>query len=315
MPGFRQVHTPQWRAFFIRNGFPDVTALAAGVEGAIYRLGEGTVAKVWSRRGKPALELRQRFYADVARAGLPFATPVILRVEEVEGIAVTFEQELHGEQLQARLAFEDRELDPAAVGCVLVVLRELAAVAGTATMRELPVLDEDRSFWAGTEDFPAALSALLERRVAVCGDLWRAHLPDFDRRFSRILVALTVLEQVPTTVIHGDLFGENILVGGAVQPLAVLDFGFLSTTGDPRLDAGITAAIMNMYGPHAPAIADTLTCRFAAELGYPVEVLLVYQAAYAVATGNAFTPDGNDGHFRWCVAQLTRGEVAAALDL
>ncbi|MGH3767993.1 MAG: hypothetical protein ACRDTX_23075 [Pseudonocardiaceae bacterium] len=72
---------------------------------------------------------------------------------------------------------------------------------------------------------------------------------------------------------------------------------------------------MNMYGPHAPAIATILTDRFAAELGYPVEVLLIYRAAYAVATSNIFAPDGRDGHFRWCVAQLTRAEVTAALEL
>jgi hypothetical protein len=94
-----------------------------------------------------------------------------------------------------------------------------------------------------------------------------------------------------------------------------MDFGFLSTVGDPRLDASITAVIMNMYGPHAAAIADTLTDRFVAELGYLVEVLLIYQAAYAIVTSNVFTPDGSDGHFPWCVAQLTRAEVTAALGL
>ena len=44
-------------------------------------------------------------------------------------------------------------------------------------------------------------------------------------------------------------------------------------------------------------------------------MLLIYQAAYAVATSNVFTPNGSDGHFPWCVAQLTRVEVTAAVDL
>jgi hypothetical protein len=80
--------------------------------------------------------------------------------------------------------------------------------------------------------------------------------------------------------------------------VSVLDFGFLSTAGDPRLDASITAATMNMYGPHAPAITAAVTDRFAAELGYSVEAMLIYRAAYAVATSNAFTPDGSEGTFR-----------------
>jgi aminoglycoside phosphotransferase (APT) family kinase protein len=236
-------------------------------------------------------------------------------VEEIDGVAVTFEWELHGEPLQKRLAFEDRELDPATVDCVVEVVRALAGVPGMDNMRQLPVLDEDRLFWAGANNFPTALIALLERRVSCFGDLLRAHVPDFDRLYSRLLKKLAALDRVPTNVVHGDLFGENILVDEAVRPRAVLDFGFLSTAGDLRLDASITAVIMNMYGPHAKAIADTLTDRFAAELGYPVEVLLIYRAAYAVATSNVFTADGSDGHFPWCVAQLTRAEVTAALDL
>ncbi len=43
------------------------------------------------------------------------------------------------------------------------------------------------------------------------------------------------------------------------RPLAVPDFGFLTTAGDPRLDA----AIMNMDGPHAPAITGAFTAQLA----------------------------------------------------
>jgi hypothetical protein len=80
---FRQAHSQEWLDHFARIGHPAARPLAAGVEGAVYRLGDGTVAKVWGRRGIPELLLWQAFYADVAAGGLPFATPLILRVEEV----------------------------------------------------------------------------------------------------------------------------------------------------------------------------------------------------------------------------------------
>lgn len=68
-----------------------------------------------------------------------------------------------------------------------------------------------------------------------------------------------------------------------------------------------------MYGPHAAGITSALTAQIAADLGYPADTLLIYQAAYAVATSNAFTPDGSDGHFAWCIAQLARADVSAAI--
>ena len=68
-----------------------------------------------------------------------------------------------------------------------------------------------------------------------------------------------------------------------------------------------------MYGPHAPAINGALTAQLARDLGYPSDVLLTYQAAYAVATSNAFTPDGSDGHFAWCIRQLRRPDITAIM--
>lgn len=315
MSGFLQVHTPEWLKYFSDRGYPDVKPLGAGVEGAIYLLEDGTIAKVWGHKRQPELVRMKKFYADVKLAGLPFSTPETLDVEVIDGLAVTFERRLSGEPLQGRLDFEDRSLDAATINCVIDVLRALRGVPATDNMRQMPVLDEDRPFWSGTDDFRIALISLLERRVARFGDLLRRYIPDFDHRFSRITEKLSALDRIPATVIHGDLFGENILVNEEVRPQAVLDFGFLSTAGDPRLDASITAVIMNMYGPHSSAIADTLTAKFAAELGYPEEVLLIYRAAYAVATSNAFTPDGSDGHFPWCVAQLTGKAVSSALEL
>jgi aminoglycoside phosphotransferase (APT) family kinase protein len=299
---FRQAHSPEWLDHFARLGYPDARPLAAGVEGAVYRLGGGTVAKVWGRRRRSELLLWQAFYADLAASGLPFATPVITRVEEVAGRAVTLERELPGTVLAEGV--DGVGVEPAVVESMIAVLRALADVPGTPAMRAVPVLDEGRSF-RGDEDFPTALIAVLERRVARSGAVLRARVPDFDRRHAAVVAGLERLDRRPETVLHGDLFAGNVLGDAAGRPVAVLDFGFLSGAGDPRFDAGVTAGITNMYGPNAAAITASLTARFAAELGHSEAVLRLYRAAYAIATSTAFTSDGSDGHFAWCVHRLT----------
>jgi aminoglycoside phosphotransferase (APT) family kinase protein len=315
MPDFTQVHSQGWLKYFADSGFPDVRPLAAGVEGAIYDLADGMVAKVWGQRQVAELQAMQKFYADVAAAGLPFRTPEILAVEQVDGQAVTRERKLPGQPLQARLSPGDCTPEPAATRCIIDVLRALAGVRATISMRRLAVLDEDHAFWAGADTFQTALLALLDRRVRRFGDVIGSRLRGFDRIYASLQDRLAVLAGPADTVIHGDLFAGNILAEENGHPLAVLDFGFLTTAGDPRFDAAVAANIMNMYAPDSQTIARELTARVAAELSYQPEVLLTYQAAYAVATSNAFTPDGTDGHFDWCIAQLRRDEVLTALGI
>lgn len=314
MPEFVLNHTQQWLDHFASKGHAP-KPLAAGVEGAIYDLGDDLIAKVWRERRTSELERMRILYADVAAADLPFGTPEIVRVEQVDGTSVTYERKLPGEPLQHRLSLDDCEIGPAATRCVVDVLRALATVPATTGMRQLPVLGEDQPLRASADTFQAALLGLISRRVNRFGPVIRGQLPDLDRRCTALQERLATIGACPETVIHGDLFGGNILVDEQARPLAVLDFGFLTTSGDRRFDAAITASIMNMYGPHALAITQELTAQFAQDLGYPIEVLLIYQAAYAVATSNAFTPDGSDGHFAWCIAQLRRADISEALGL
>ena len=49
MPEFVQAHSQHWADYFAGQGH-DVRQLAAGVEGAVYDLGDGRVAKVWRDR-------------------------------------------------------------------------------------------------------------------------------------------------------------------------------------------------------------------------------------------------------------------------
>jgi hypothetical protein len=304
---FRQAHSQGWLDHFARLGYPAARPLAAGVEGAVYHLGDGLVAKVWGRRRVSELLLWQDFYADVAASGLSFATPVVLRVEEIDGRGVTLERELPGTPLL--IDADSSTVDTGVVESIIAVLQELATVPSTAAMRRLPVLDEDSAFRRDGDDFPTALIALLDRRTARSRDVLRARVADFDRRYAVVVALLGQLDRTPDTVVHGDLFADNVLADATGRPAAVLDFGFLSGAGDPRFDAAVTAGIMNMYGPHAAAITESLTERLATALGYSTDVLRLYRAAYAIATSTAFTPDGTDGHFAWCARQLTTSSL------
>ena len=310
----RQQHTADWIRYFADRGHADARPLAAGVEGAVYRLGDGTVGKVWSGRRPVGLDVMRRVYEDIAgqAVSLPFATPEILAVEEHEGVLVTYERELGGVPLRADSAVvaPGRELPARETDALLTVLRGLAAVPGTEAMRRLVVQGDDRPLWEGHTRFPDALADLVGRAVRRHGDLLAAHVPDLAAVVSRTTESLVALpDSQAVTVVHGDLVPPNVLVDDTNSPTAVLDFGFFTTAGDPAFEAAVAAAVWDMYGPYAERHTVALTRLFAEEFRYSPDMLVLYQRAYALATYDLFSLDGGDGHFRWCVGVLGRGSL------
>ncbi|MCW2873178.1 aminoglycoside phosphotransferase family protein [Actinacidiphila oryziradicis] len=313
MTDARRISIEERLRHFVDAGHPDAEPLEAAVEGSAYRLGDGTAARFWDNRRVADLVRMQQFYAEAA-ARLPLPTPEILAVEDVDGLPVTVERELSGEPLHRFLSPEEPEPLPEAVSCLVEVLGTLANATDTDYLRQLPVLDEDRPLWEGQESFAAALAALLERRAERSRDALSKHVDAFDRRSAQVLEKLRALGDTPRAAVHGDLFPENILVDEDLRPTAVVDFGFLSTAGDPRFDAAVSAAIFTTSGPYAQNTADVLTARFADEFDYSLEHLLLYRAAYALATSDAFAGEGSDDHLRWCASVLNAPAVTAALE-
>ncbi|MFF7789817.1 phosphotransferase [Streptomyces sp. NPDC007991] len=303
-----------WLAYFADRGHTGVRRIGAGVEGVVYRLGEGRTAKVWTGRPPAGLDLTRQVYADIARHHLPFSTPEIFGVEDHEGVLVTYERELPGGSMRADSAHAayERELPTRHNDALLSVLRGLASVPGTDAMRQLTVQGDDRPLWRDHDCFRDALAALVARAAARHGAALAACVPDFAAGVERTRKALRSLPDAPVTVIHGDLVPPNIHIDAAGRPVAVLDFGFYTTAGDPAFEAAVTAAIWDMYGPHAEEHTAELTRLFARELGYPPATLTAYQAAYALTTYDLFGMDDRDGHFRWCAQQLRRNAVFSA---
>lgn len=297
----------RWPQYFAERGHSGARRLAAGVEGTVYRLDGGIVAKVWNGRTPTDLDLRRELYTDLARHPLPFATPQILDIAEHDRVLITYERELCGAPLRPDSAVaptREPELPGSQTDAVLTVLRALARVPATSAMRRLTVQGDDRPLWRGHVRFPDALAALVHRATRRHGELLATRVPDLSVKVDRTVAELQALPDSAVGVIHGDLVPPNIHVNDTGQPVAVLDFGFFTTAGDPGFEAAVTAVIWDMYGPHARHHAAALTGLFAESLGYSVQTMALYQAAYALTTYDLFTADGSDGHFRWCAALL-----------
>jgi hypothetical protein len=295
--------------FFEQYAEGPIELIGQGMEGAVYDLGGDLVGKVWFNRSAAEIQPLQSFLEELAAQKVPFRTPAIQAIDEVEGRAVSVEAKLSGTPLQAAvetgLISQDRGFDIFAE----IVSALGATVAGPAS-KALPLLQ--RPFWTDRASWGEALAALVLRRAAESRSHLQADVDNFDKVLPQVVSRLGDVQVETLRIVHGDICTPNLLVNEDGQTAALLDWGFLTTAGDNTFDAGTAAGFYDMYGPQARAIDDLLLDRFESE-GHSRQRMLLYRAAYAIVTATIYSADASDGHYRWCVANLNRPDVRASL--
>ena len=288
-----------WAAALAPHGLRPLHVVGQGMEGVVLRVEGDLVVKVWHHRPVEELEVLQAFYDAVS---LPVRTTRVLDVLRVGDRWASLEPLLAGEPLTAEAADPDVEamadvLDALADAPVHPALTTLPALPGE------PALDVDAGFEAG-------LAGLVEGRATPVLATAVPGLPDL---VAAVTSRLRALPPAPPALVHGDLIAANVLVDEHRRPAAVLDFGFLTSVGDPAFDAAVTSSIFDMYGDGARRTEARLEHAFARRRGHDPARLAVHRAAYAIVTATCFSASGSDGHFAWCVAMLQRPDVRDAL--
>lgn len=285
--------------------------LGAGMEGTVVDLPPHQVAKVWHDRLPTDLAPLLRFGTALGRASLPFQTSQPIELLERDGLTITIEEKMHGEPLRPDAAVDPpvaSEEETRLMGDALAGL-STAAISGLGV---LPVLPTEPPF-NSERPFGTSLAELAERRFRHHPELLRREIDDIDELMAGLLRRL---RELPTSdsisLVHGDLIPANVLVSKG-EVAGIVDFGFLTTLGDPQFDAAITASIFDMYGTNARESEHLMSQAFVARFDHDRTRYALYRAAYAVITNSYFGPDGEDGHFAWCASILRREDIRTAV--
>jgi aminoglycoside phosphotransferase (APT) family kinase protein len=221
-----------WEAALTPHGLRPLAVVGQGMEGVVLSLEGDLVVKVWHHRTDGELAVLRAFYEAVS---LPLRTTRLLDVLRVGDRWASVEPHLAGEPMTKDL----RDGDVAAVADVLDALAE--APVGPA-LAALPALPGEPPLDV-TTGFDAGLADLVERRASPV--VARA-VPDLPDVVAAVTDRLRSGEQAAPALVHGDLIAANLLVDDRQRPAAVLDFGFLTTLGDPAFDAAVTSSVFDM---------------------------------------------------------------------
>lgn len=294
-------------------GVRHVDYIASGMEGHVFRLEHQSVAKVWHHKTLAEITLLKDFYEQVQTLEFPFETPLITQGQEVDGTTISIEKELHGTSMRTLVKEDEVEPPPFAFEAVLSILSSLKDKRLISDKVHLPILGIMPSRQSKESGSRAVLLEVAYQKVKKYGDQLRRSVPDFDWIYERTIKHLREARVEEMQAVHGDLCPENILLDAEGKVTAVLDWGLMSLFGDSMLDASFACGIYNMYGPHHRQIDEIFLKTCEARLGYSRERLLLYRALYAFIQSNAFSEDGNDGHYSWCVENLRRDDLRDVL--
>lgn len=271
--------TDAWTALLCESGYEPGAEVGSGMEGTVISLGGDLVAKIWHNRGASELETLQTFYKALSGSGAAFDAPDILQILCLREQCATVERLLRGRPLPTSTGADSPNLNDPQVDCITTVLGSLAAVEVVPDMGVLPILEDEPRFDTQGTPFELSLAHLVERRVERFHERLSARLPELDHIAAHVVDRLADLQAAKPCLVHGDLIPANILVDNTSRLVAVLDFGFMSTIGDPAFDAAITASVYDMYGPCAMQNETTLEIAIGQRLGYDASRLAVYRAA------------------------------------
>ncbi len=297
----------------VRLGRCPVAHIGSGMEGHVFDVGSDSVAKVWFSKTPDEIVPLQSFYEIVHGLHLPFDTPLITEVHDSPDGTVSIERALQGTPLND-VVFRDANVPPSfATNALMSVLTALRDHPVQDTWCALPILGVRHPEAATLNGSTSALLDVVSRNVDRYGDQLRRSVPDFDWVYAQTVQQVRQFSDAKLHAVHGDLCPPNILLGPDLNVTAVLDWGFLSHFGDTSLDASIACGSYNLYGEHSRVNDAYLVAECVDRHGYDHHRLLVYRALYAVLTSNAYSEDGTDGHYAWCVDNLNRDDIQAAL--
>ncbi|WBQ07487.1 aminoglycoside phosphotransferase family protein [Kribbella sp. CA-293567] len=292
--------------YFERHASGAVRLLGQGMEGAVYDLGGGLVGKLWFDRAADEIAPLQAFLVELGEQELPFRTPRITRVDSLDGHAVSVEKRLGGRPLRDVLesgALSERD----GLELFVEMVEALGRTRAGAATKALPLLGEA----AAPGEWGERLAELVRQRAVQSCEYLATDVENFEELLAQVLAGLSAIRLEQAQIVHGDICTPNVLVDDDVR-LALLDWGFFTTAGDNTFDASTAAAFYDMYSPAARTVDDLLVQRFEA-LGHDRDRMYLYRAAYAIATATIYSPTAADGHYTWCVGNLNRADIRAAL--
>jgi Phosphotransferase enzyme family len=290
--------------------------LSGGMEADVYAYRPDAVLKLYAGTASLAdLHILRDFYDSLDRQRMPYALPRIHTVAQEDRFLITIEQRLAGTRLSAVLpALAADQLD-------VIMQRYLTAALAVSHIQAPPAFDRyklfdpDRMSYRTNGDWYYFLTRYLTHKLAQLTPYLRRDVPQFAEKAQHLRTLLDEPYQGDDRLIHGDFFPGNLLIDNTYHITALLDFGLLTMYGDYLFDIATGWVFFDMYDELKAQVRDRYLALLLDRLGEHVRGKLYrYVLIYSILSANTYSSNCADGHYRWCVANLSNQHYWNAIE-
>lgn len=176
------------------------------------------------------------------------------------------------------------------------------------------LFDAERLSARSDGDWHQFLARFLALRLVAVAPYLQRDVPRFAAKVQHLTEILSQPYRGDNRLIHGDFCPSNLLVDSDDQVTGLLDFGLLTMTGDALFDLATGWVFLDMYDELRAHIRERYLAMLLDRLGTPVRGQLYrYVLLYSILSANTYAADCSDGHYQWCVANLSNQDYWRAI--
>lgn len=289
--------------------------LGSGMESEVYAYDDNKVVKLYNDMSDSNKQrILKGFYSKIDSSSLSYELPFIYDTFEENGILVTIEKRIEGNNLQSMLSKMNYIEQNNMMETYLNANIELKSVKikpnleGYILFNDQPISSLNINSW-----FDLLKEEIFRKQREVESYLKR-DVVNYDAKVKQLVEILSLGYEGEYSLIHGDFYPGNVMINESGKVTGLIDFGLMTMYGDNLFDIAIGWVCFDMYNELNANIYERYLNIIISTLGEDVRKrLYFYVLIYSYISANFYSPNCEDGHYQWCVKNLNNKNYWEAL--
>ncbi|MEK3954016.1 aminoglycoside phosphotransferase family protein [Psychrobacillus sp. FSL K6-1464] len=280
--------------------------LGSGMESEVYAYDDNKVVKLYNDMSDSNKQtILKGFYSKIDSSSLSYELPFIYDTFEENGILVTIEKRIEGNNLQSMLSKMNYIEQNNMMETYLNANIELKSVKIKPNLEGYILFNDQQISSLNINSWFDLLKEEIFRKQKELESYLKRDVVNYDAKIKQLVEILSLGYEGEYSLIHGDFYPGNVMINESGKVTGLIDFGLMTMYGDNLFDIAIGWVCFDMYNELNANIYERYLNIIISTLGEDVRKrLYFYVLIYSYISANFYSPNCEDGHYQWCVRNL-----------